>query len=1045
LAFIPLATGAKTLAGYGLAKSESDILITKGIGKYFFNEDPTPSIKNQNVTLVLSLTAKAGNVYITGQVLDKDNGDAVIFEQTFVDTPAADVMSDGKDDPPAPFITTGNFVLYLYADGGTSPDGYRVVYDNAETFVTDTIVLDDFNAAQRSGWEDSNPINLPLPGGAQAGGQFTFTMSPLGQPYFVASTKKAKTYELAEGTRHELSVDLVEGLGADSFAVLGFIPLATGAKTLAGYGLAKSETDVLITKGIGKYFYNVNPTPPIKNQNVTLVLTLTVRKGNVIIRGRVLDKDDGNKVIFDKTFVDTPGADVFMDGKDDPPAPFITTGNVVLYLYADGGTSPDGYRVVYDNLVVSAPPAATNEPPVISEALPKSGANFLPATTTITFKVSDDKAIADSGVSVKLNGQVFTTANGLTLGGSGNTRTATLGGLAANTSYTAELKVVDSDGASATEIILFDTFLSSNRIIEIEDYNFESGQYFNNPGPYPEGIGQGPDTCADRVGVRGIDFNETRATPNNTDTKYRTQDPIRMQHSIDQRRPKFDPDQYIFDYDVGDIVAGEWMNYTREFEPGSYEVYLREAMVNFVLAESVLEQVTSDPTQPDQTVKSLGTFLGKMAGYTFRNVPLTDGTGQNKIVLRLSGKTTLRLRQVTSDTDSAVRYLNYLIFIPTTGPALQRATISSLLPANEVTVETVAPAIRVEIQNRYTSVKTNTIVLQLNGQAVIPKITSDANGAVVAYDIVPLPPSGATNLARIVFGDNEDVLQTNDWTFVIMYKALNPANRAPGPGMNPGFNVRVVQAPQGSVLANDLQRAEDQLALSASMPTPVLDTNVVELVINQAQDDRVSGYFPNETMVPGLEPDINGTDDFAVEIRAWLELAAGIHRFGVVTDDGYKISSGKSPADKEPILAYHNGGPANETFDFIVSEAGIYPFRMVWYERGGNAYAEWFSVNVATGERILIGDWSVPASIKAFTEIFITPQPVIKLESASAVTGPWVEEASAVVDTVAHTITIGRPAGAAKFYRLNSDALRKIMSINIVGQNIVLTYQRWAQ
>lgn len=96
---------------------------------------------------------------------------------------------------------------------------------------------------------------------------------------------------------------------------------AKGPNTLAGYGLAKSESDVLITKGIGKCFYDKNGNPPVKNNNVRLVLTLTVQKGNVIIRGRMLDRDDGNKAIFDRTYVDTLAAEMFADGQDNPPAP----------------------------------------------------------------------------------------------------------------------------------------------------------------------------------------------------------------------------------------------------------------------------------------------------------------------------------------------------------------------------------------------------------------------------------------------------------------------------------------------------------------------------------------------------------------------------------------------------------------------------------------------------------------------------------------------------------------------------------------------------
>ncbi|MBI5197414.1 MAG: tetratricopeptide repeat protein, partial [Nitrospirae bacterium] len=46
---------------------------TKGINKYFHNENPEPAIKNDNVTLILILTQIGPDVHITGKVLDRDN------------------------------------------------------------------------------------------------------------------------------------------------------------------------------------------------------------------------------------------------------------------------------------------------------------------------------------------------------------------------------------------------------------------------------------------------------------------------------------------------------------------------------------------------------------------------------------------------------------------------------------------------------------------------------------------------------------------------------------------------------------------------------------------------------------------------------------------------------------------------------------------------------------------------------------------------------------------------------------------------------------
>jgi hypothetical protein len=976
LAFIPTSSSASSLAGYGVSKSATDILITKGIGKYFYNQNPTPAIKNDNITLVLSMTGQGSNVVINAKVLDKDANNAVIFDHTVVDTPGADVLDDGTDSPAAPYMTSGNFVLYLFQDydPAAPEDPYQVTYDNAEVFVLDHTVLDDFNDNTKTAWQDFSFIpGFGIP--TEANGQFQFVQPAAGQAIFSASTKTSRAFDVVDGARVEFRVDLVSGGGKDSFAVLAFIPTSSSASSLAGYGISKSTTDILITKGIGKYFYNENPTPAIKNDNVTLVLSMEGRGSNVVLHGQVLDKDNNNAVIFDQTFVDTPAADVLADGTDSPAAAYFGSGNLVLYLFQDyDAAAPENpYQVTFDNAEVWAPPLAGNTAPVISDVAPAAYGNFLPATTQISFKAADDKALAAGKLAITLNGVRYASTNGLSVTGAGNALNATLGGLETNVTYQAVLEVTDADDVTVTNLLYFDTFLPEDPLIEIEDYNFGAGQFIDDPVVVPEGNG-GATAYNLKVGGADIDYHDTRT--DFRDVPYRPDDNVRMQHSLDLLRQKFTAAggaaANVFDYDVGDVASGEFMNYTRTFAAGTYEIYLRQAYVNLAQGEAVLERVTGDRTQPNPTTQILGSFLGVRSGYAYRNIPLTDGLGANRIKVRLSGVETIRLRQVTAEPVDGSIFQNYLVLVPVADAGVQRATVTAVSPAQGATVDTVTPVLSVTIQNRDTLVQTNTISLLYNGAPVAPVMTSDASGAVVTYAIAPLPAPGTLSAARIVFSDSDGVSQTNDWTFTITYRALDPVNRNPGTGGPAGFNVRVVQAPQGSNLENSLQRAEEQLSPNSTIPK-FYETNVVEQVINQAQDDRNSGFFPGETLVPGLDDVANGTDDFAVEIRAWLDLSAGVHRFGVVTDDGYQISSGASPADKTPVLAFHNGGPADETFDFVVTQAGLYPFRMIWYERGGNAYSEWSAVDVNTGDRALINDLAAAGVVKAYTSVVAPP------------------------------------------------------------------------
>ena len=60
---------------------------TESLASFFWENLP---LKNQNVTLVLSLTPRGSDLRITTRVLDKDNANAVLFERTVTDTPQAD-------------------------------------------------------------------------------------------------------------------------------------------------------------------------------------------------------------------------------------------------------------------------------------------------------------------------------------------------------------------------------------------------------------------------------------------------------------------------------------------------------------------------------------------------------------------------------------------------------------------------------------------------------------------------------------------------------------------------------------------------------------------------------------------------------------------------------------------------------------------------------------------------------------------------------------------------------------------------------------------
>jgi hypothetical protein len=119
---------------------------------------------------------------------------------------------------------------------------------------------------------------------------------------------------------------------------------------------------------------------------------------------------------------------------------------------------------------------------------------------------------------------------------------------------------------------------------------------------------------------------------------------------------------------------------------------------------------------------------------------------------------------------------------------------------------------------------------------------------------------------------------------------------------------------------------------------------------------------PNEAF-PGIAP--ANSSNFATEILTFLDLPAGCHTLGVNSDDGFLVTLGHSKYGVK--LGEFNGGrgAADSLFRIVVEEAGVYPIRLSWWEGGGGANLEFFSV-VGTN-KILINDRAVTGHIKAYS------------------------------------------------------------------------------
>ena len=190
----------------------------------------------------------------------------------------------------------------------------------------------------------------------------------------------------------EMRADLVSANQNDACAGLAFNWVTSDGH---GYLFCKDEDEVWLAKfyntgSSGAWFFVVNQ--PIKNQNVTLVLALTRVGSDVMINTRVLDKDNANAVLFDRTVTDTPQSDPVlpdraykgMNGGADlaaTPWPVLTAPTyielIMQWVNPLSVPSPNA-QVVYDNLEVwqyQSPQLAIQNAVVLS--WPAAAAQFI--------------------------------------------------------------------------------------------------------------------------------------------------------------------------------------------------------------------------------------------------------------------------------------------------------------------------------------------------------------------------------------------------------------------------------------------------------------------------------------------------------------------------------------------------------------------------------------------------------------------------------------------------------------------------------------------
>jgi hypothetical protein len=325
--------------------------------------------------------------------------------------------------------------------------------------------------------------------------------------------------------------------------------------------------------------------------------------------------------------------------------------------------------------------------------------------------------------------------------------------------------------------------------------------------------------------------------------------------------------------------------------------------------------------------------------------------------------------------------------------------------------------ITIELTDGTALVNGGSIQLSVNDAPVT--VTPAKVGAVTKIQYTPANPwpSGSNNKITLVWSDNATpaVVWSNSWNFTVRPWVTIPATATiPAASVNlanVGFKLRTHHADQQNDLENSSARAIAQLGGAfgpnkvdtsifgadgyfaettvvnyeqgthpALTPTAGYDSTLVVPVdsgnffdtapVGQENADRLfPGYPITDATFATLVYSNKWHDNIAMEILTVLDLQPGFYWDGVNSDDGFKVSFAANPLDVGATVAnvFEGGKGASDVSGlYQVTQAGLYPVRVIWYEGGGGASMEWFLQNTLNNQRILVNDTATPGHVKAY-------------------------------------------------------------------------------
>lgn len=383
----------------------------------------------------------------------------------------------------------------------------------------------------------------------------------------------------------------------------------------------------------------------------------------------------------DESEIGTHQGFIYRDGSTNPEVFRITAGSGsdysgISYLAIGATATPQNAALDIDFVgykIGAHFPEGAGLPPDIRNLSPDVGKIQHEASLGLSFTAIAEvpgQTVPTDTIKLVLNGEDVSAD--LTFGGDATARTVMYSGLSPNRFYSGEISIADQDGNTVDNPIFFDTFAPDNFVWEAEDFNFDGGQFIDNPVVSFTDANSYVDK-GNVSGMQDVDFNELAPAdgehiwriPSGADLPQTspTADFLRQKY-IDAGVDPISGTPDVPDYNVGWTVEGEWLNYTRTFPSGSWGIVGRFSNGNSG-GTAILSRVTN-PTSASQTTTDLGVFNVPSTGSYDRYVwvPLTDSEGK-QIAIDLDGLDTLRV---------------------TTGPGGYDTNFYMLIPASDIVV-----------------------------------------------------------------------------------------------------------------------------------------------------------------------------------------------------------------------------------------------------------------------------------------------------------------------------------------------------------------------